>query len=992
MKTREEAYRRLSYETKAKSDAQRQELLAVQEQVRHAKAVNTDTDNEHKNHLKCQIENLKKQLDKVNVEKRQAETDRGNTEAELRSEIEAYYKSRATVKELKAKLNGRDNELASLRPKHTTTEKDNERLRARILVLEQQDGSSADRKQNERLAILVKELQHKLESSVGQETYDRLAARNEELEQKVNSSTVQHDKVKTGQQALIQLMQQKAESSVGPEEHERLTARVQELDQEWRTLTHQKADLQGQLTESRREHAAAEDELNDLRVQHKEDGAVKIAPLESHIQQLRGQLEETTQSLVTIANIHTECPKDHEGKLAMEHGLEALRAEHRDDIEAEIVPLEVRVQELLGQVDEQAKEAAALAEQLETLSADKQARDLSFAELQRQHNGLLFKYRDTKISTTHSSSATSTEGSIQSAVTQSVSHHPHLTVSEVRTPSVSADDISPKSTRIPGTLNSQNGCRTSAELKPEPVSNDVTPEPESLHRQVKPTSVVPEQSRTMQPTTPTGPRAASEILSDPAAASQSLGISGNRGTTLKPEQRHRPSASGLGDSAKTSPEGNSNGAVSHPYTLKDYVRADPRPLCKMNVSKADKEDSKGRHECWRCSEQGHVAKECFKWKAQEQYRAIRRQYGNVTGGIAEVERRILLGLCFACGPPDHDHENKECPDYQASSLNPAAATFTFSGRGTPGLGTTLSTPVTVQPPPASAPTNPVIDLSRRPSRAPRQLTALIDRYPHVPRVELDERIANNLCYFCGGTGHSDKLWNCPSRHALRAARRFTNTGFDESDQSGSVDDHGSNYRQGNVANPATQLDAQAAGGDSVRPSRVPGGIAEQAPSVEVTPEARIANSVPLFHEPQGAPPVARRPAAASPEIVEQRSTKATRTRDDPGTGPELTGTKESKRHSTTLPRQDESLNPSRPAQAQHSTQTQIPTGVPVPEPTTRTPEPAPEPVSRKESEKVTSLEAPTDEQIIEDLAYKAVPDWVKAPKKDRVNMQMYKIT
>jgi len=113
---------------------------------------------------------------------------------------------------------------------------------------------------------------------------------------------------------------------------------------------------------------------------------------------------------------------------------------------------------------------------------------------------------------------------------------------------------------------------------------------------------------------------------------------------------------------------------SSSYGLKDYVAVNPRHVLKTDISKYDRKKWKGQHVCWRCEKQGHIAKECPYYRAQEEYMRLISEYRSLAGDIPELERRILHDLCYACGAAAHNKENGKCPRHGTPTANLAAAT------------------------------------------------------------------------------------------------------------------------------------------------------------------------------------------------------------------------------------------------------------------------------------------------------------------------------
>lgn len=381
--------------------------------------------------------------------------------------------------------------------------------------------------------------------------------------------------------------------------------------------------------------------------------------------------------------------------------------------------VESRVQELQEQVeklteakrDEQAK-TTSLTQECEILQAEKQRVGLSHAELSAQYEELQRQNQTaTKPAVKPSENASTPQGpaSGETSPVPNASEPQILNGVHSSVPAKEATALEP-----------QKDKRHVTDVSVSEPATEATPRSAAFDRQFMPTPTPAEPGRTNQP--------------------QPL---------VTPKKAEVPVLDG------------SNRASPFTYSLKDYVSANPRPRVLTNVTKEYKCEAKLRQACWRCGGQGHNGGHCGIWKAQAAFQHLKDKYAAIPGGVAELERRILANVCFACGAADHSHKEEKCPSFprSRSALNPAASTFDPPGTAASNPSATPSQATAPQhdPAPKTAPSGP------------RKLLEQLKDYPQVLEEELWSRINHNLCLYCGQGGHNDKTRTCPQRYASVSA-------------------------------------------------------------------------------------------------------------------------------------------------------------------------------------------------------------------------------
>lgn len=641
LKAREEAYRKLFYETKADLNAKNEELLGAKEQVHQLEVTIKNNDTGYADHMRRQISNLKIERDNAIAEKRKAENERDITAGESEPLVEENTQLKKEAKELRAKLNGRETELTSLRPEHAELLKDNVRLSAQISILEKKAAAPVEQKEGgNKLQDQVKKLNAKLNRKEAEFTALELT----------NAATL-----KTNERLTIQvsnLEKRAAASTKQFEESIRLQDQVTDLKAKL-------SDSEAEITSLRSKSSTTSNENENL--------AARVQDLEKDVAAQTSRSNTIQRQLETRSN---EYLKSHNEKSALEHELSELRAQRDEEASAEAASLESHAQELQEQVktltetigDEQAQRRG-LTEEYEALQADKQRVDISHAELRAQHEQLQRQSQAEVRPAVKPSEDASTPQKSAPEETVPVANPPEPQVLEGTPPSISAKETTQETLQGAITLEFPNDQRPLAKVSLPEVEADTTPRSETFNRQFISTPKPREQGRT---------------------------------------NRSQPSVTPK--TTEVPPLGDNNEALLPTYTLKDYISANPRPQVKTSATKEHKEQAQYRHVCWRCEGQGHTAAHCGVWKAQGTFLRLKDKYVTTLGGLAELEQRILGDLCFACGAADHSHNEQKCPSSARTVLNPAAATFNPSGTAVSNQAATACEAAATQHDPASKPT------------------------------------------------------------------------------------------------------------------------------------------------------------------------------------------------------------------------------------------------------------------------------------------------
>ena len=606
--------------------------------------------------------------------------------------VEENSELKKEARELKAMLNGRDTELTSLRPMHAELLQDNQRLSAQVSNLEKKAAAPVEQKEG---------------SNKHQDQVKKLNAR-------LNRRDTEFTTLELTNAATLKA-------------NERLTIQVSDLEKRTAASTKQFEEctkLQDQVTDLKAKLNDTEVEITSLRSQsnttsnENENLAAQVQDLEKDVAAQTSRGNTIQHQLETRSN---ECLKSQNEKLALEHELSELRAQRDGEASAEVASLESRVQGLKEQVktltetvgDEQGQKKR-LSQDYKALQADKQRVDISHAELRAQHEQLQRQSQAARKPAVKPSENASTVQKPASGETGPATNLSEPQVSRGTPPSISAKETAQETLQETTTLELPNDQRPVAKVSRPEVEADITPKSETFNRQPIPTPNPIEQSRI-----------------------------------------DRLRAAATPKTTEVPPLGDIKEASLPTYTLKDYITANPRPQVKTNATKEYKEQAQYGHACWRCEGQGHTSAHCGVWKAQGAFLRLKGKYVPTLGDVAELERRILGDLCFACGEADHNHTEQKCPSSARTHLNPAAATFNPLGAAVFNPAATAGEAAATQHSPAQKST---------PS-GPRKLVEEVRKYPHVSQEELYSRVNRKLCLYCGESGHNDKHETCPQRYA-----------------------------------------------------------------------------------------------------------------------------------------------------------------------------------------------------------------------------------
>ncbi|KAK5097698.1 hypothetical protein LTR70_000588 [Exophiala xenobiotica] len=692
LKAREEEYRKLFYETKADLNAKDEALLGTKEQVHQLEVTMKNNDPGYVDHLRRQISNLKIARDDAVAEKRKAENERDIAAMESEPLVEENTKLKKEARELRVMLNGRDTELTSLRPMHAELLQDNQRLSAQVSDLEKKAAAPVDQKEgSDKHQDQVKKLSARLNRRDTEFTTLELT----------NAATL-----KANERLTIQVSNLEKKAAASTKQFEECT----KLQEQVTDLKAKLNDIEAEITSLTSQSSTTSNENENL--------AARVQDLEKDVAAQTSRGDTIQHQLETRSN---ECLKSQNEKLALEHELSELRAQRDGEASAEVASLESRVLGLKEQVktltetvgDEQGQKQR-LSQDYKALQADKQRVDISHAELRAQHEQLQLQSQAARKPAVKPSENASTVQKPASGETGPVTNLSEPRVSRGTPPSISAKETAQETLQETTTLELPNDQRPVAKVSLPEVEADITPKSVTFNRQPIPTPNPREQSRI-----------------------------------------DRLKAAATPKTTEVPPLGDIKEALPSTYTLKDYISANPRPQVKTSATKEYKEQAQYRHACWRCEGQGHTAAHCGVWKAQGAFLRLKDKYAPTLGDVAELERRILGDLCFACGEADHNYNEQKCPSSARTHLNPAAATFNPSGAAVFNPAATAGEAAATQHGPAQKST---------PS-GPRKLLEEVRKYPHVSQEELYSRVNRKLCLYCGESGHNDKHETCSRRCA-----------------------------------------------------------------------------------------------------------------------------------------------------------------------------------------------------------------------------------